>query len=150
MHNLHLHTHINPYPSNVVNIVSSWQYSNIRVYPSRCNVTQFIYIWKLLYMFPVVLPPIIGSAYNCIYSIWYLSQHRYFYLPLSWKSWNRFECAVGGVLSIMSVQNIQSVMFVKTIQSVIFALTIIKISISDLYRCLSAYFSLDFQWCAIE
>jgi hypothetical protein len=47
-------------------------------------------------MFRVVLPPIIRSTYNCIYSIWYLS-HRYCYLPLSWKSWNRFECAVGGV-----------------------------------------------------
>jgi len=35
-------------------------------------------------MFRVVLPPIIRSAYNCIYSIWYLS-HRYCYLPLSWK-----------------------------------------------------------------
>jgi hypothetical protein len=23
--------------------------------------------------------------------------HRYYYLPLSWKSWNWFECAVGGV-----------------------------------------------------
>jgi hypothetical protein len=55
-----------------------------------------VYIWKLLYMFRVVLPPIIRSAYNCIDSIWYLS-HRYCYLPLSWKSWNRFECAVGGV-----------------------------------------------------
>jgi len=44
----------------------------------------------------VVLPTIIRSAYNCIYSIWYLSQ-RYCYLPLSWKSWNRFECAVGGL-----------------------------------------------------
>ena len=44
----------------------------------------------------VVLPPIIRSAYNCIYSIWYLS-HRYCYLPLSWKSWNRVECAVGGL-----------------------------------------------------
>jgi hypothetical protein len=22
---------------------------------------------------------------------------RYWYLPLSWKSWSRFECAVGGV-----------------------------------------------------
>jgi hypothetical protein len=40
-------------------------------------------------MFRVVLPPIIRNAYNCIYSIWYLS-HRYCYLPLSWKSWNRF------------------------------------------------------------
>jgi hypothetical protein len=76
--------------------IVSIPYSNIRVYPSRCNVTQFIYTWKLLYMFRVVLPPIIGRAYNCIYSIWYLS-HRYCYLPLSWKSWNRFECAVGGV-----------------------------------------------------
>ena len=52
-----------------------------------------VYIWKLLYMFRVVLPPIIRSAYNCIYSIWYLSQ-RYCYLPLSWKSRNRSECAV--------------------------------------------------------
>src|SRR5215475_14954331 len=47
-------------------------------------------------MFRMVLPPIIRSAYTCIYSIWYLS-HRYCYLPLSWKSWNRFRCAVGGV-----------------------------------------------------
>jgi hypothetical protein len=39
------------------------------------------FIWKLLYMFRVVLPPIIRSAYNCIYSIWYLL-HRYRYLPL--------------------------------------------------------------------
>jgi hypothetical protein len=54
-------------------------YSNI--YPTRCNVTQFIYIWKLLYMFRVVPPPIIRSAYNCVYSIWYLS-HRYCYLLL--------------------------------------------------------------------
>jgi len=46
-------------------------------------------------MFRVVPPSIIRSAYNCIYSIWYLS-HRYCYLPLSWKSWNWFECAVGG------------------------------------------------------
>jgi len=54
------------------------------------------FIWKVLYMFQVVLPPIIRSAYNCIYSIWYFS-YRYCYLPLSWKSWNWFECAVGGV-----------------------------------------------------
>jgi hypothetical protein len=69
-------------------------YSNI--YPTRCNVTHFIYIWKLLYMFRVVSPPIIRSAYNYVFSIWYLS-HRYCYLPLSKKSWNRSECAVGGV-----------------------------------------------------
>jgi hypothetical protein len=81
------------------NNTSKWQVvfnSNIRVYPTRCNFTQFIYIWKLLYMFRVVLSLIIRSAYNCIYSIWYLSR-RYCYLPLSWKRWNRFECVVGGV-----------------------------------------------------
>ena len=54
------------------------------------------FIWKLFYMFRVVPSPFTRSANNCIYSIWYLS-HRYCYLPLSWKSWNRFECAVGGV-----------------------------------------------------
>ena len=44
------------------------------IYPTRCNVTQFIYeyIRKLLYMFRVVLPPIIRSAYNCVYSIRYV------------------------------------------------------------------------------
>ena len=55
-------------------IVSIFQYIS--------NVTQFIYIWKLLYMFQVVTLPIIRSANNCIYSIWYLSRH-YCYLPLS-------------------------------------------------------------------
>ena len=43
------------------------------------------FIWKLFYMFRVVPPPIIRSANNCMYSIWYLSQ-RYW-----------FECAVGDV-----------------------------------------------------
>ena len=63
---------------------SKYSKNNVKhtnIYPTRCNVTQFIYIWKLLYMFRVVPPPIIRSAYHCIYSIWYLS-HRYCYLPL--------------------------------------------------------------------
>jgi hypothetical protein len=54
------------------------------------------FIWKLLYMFWVVPAPIIRSADNSICSIWCLSR-RYCYLSLSWKSWNRCECAVGGV-----------------------------------------------------
>jgi hypothetical protein len=54
------------------------------------------FIWKLLYMFRVVSSPIISSANDCIYSKWYLS-HRYYYLPLSWKSWEWSECAVGSV-----------------------------------------------------
>jgi len=37
------------------------------IYPTRCNVTQFIYIWNLLYMFRVAPPPIIRSVYKCIY-----------------------------------------------------------------------------------
>jgi hypothetical protein len=53
----------------------------------------FYFIWKLLCMFWVVPPPIIRSTNNCNYIIWYLS-HRYCYLPLSWKSWNWFECAM--------------------------------------------------------
>ena len=50
-------------------IVSIFQY----IYPTRCNVTQFIYIWKQLYMFRVVPLPIIRSALTfmgpCIVSI---------------------------------------------------------------------------------
>jgi hypothetical protein len=55
-------------------------------------------MWKLLYIFLVLIPPIIRSAYNCIYRIWYLS-HLYNYLPLSWGSWNWFECAVHSTLN---------------------------------------------------
>jgi hypothetical protein len=54
------------------------------------------FIWKFFYIFRVVPQPIIRWANNCIYSIWYLS-HCYCYLPLSRNSWNRSECAVGGV-----------------------------------------------------
>jgi len=31
-----------------------------------------------------------------------VSSHRYCYLPLSWKRWNWFECAVGGVAYTVS------------------------------------------------
>jgi hypothetical protein len=71
-------------------IVSIFQYISNKM--QRYTV---YFIWKLLYLFRVVLSPIIRSAYNFIYSIWYLS-HRYCYLPLSWTSWNRFECVLGG------------------------------------------------------
>ena len=56
------------------------------------------FIWKLLYMFRVVPSPNIRDANNCICSIWYLS-HRYCYLPLSWRNWNWFECALFRVVS---------------------------------------------------
>jgi hypothetical protein len=71
----------------------------VRIFQYISNKMQrntVYFIWKLLYMFRVVPPPIIRSAKKCIYSIWYFP-HRYCYLPLSWKRWNWVECAVGGV-----------------------------------------------------
>jgi len=80
-----------------LNVHGSVHPKNILIYISNKMQRYTVYfIWKLLYMFRVVPPPIIRSAYSCIYSIWYLSR-RYCYLPLSWKSWNWFECAAGGV-----------------------------------------------------
>jgi len=61
----------------------------VRIFQYISNKMQsytVYYIRKLLYMFRVVTPPIIRSAYNCIYSIWYLS-HRYSYLPLAASCW---------------------------------------------------------------
>ena len=47
--------------------------ANIFQYISnKMQLHTVYYIWKLLYMFRLILPPIIRSAYNCIYSIWYL------------------------------------------------------------------------------
>jgi len=63
--------------------------------PNKMQRYTVYFIWKLLYMFREVASPIIKSANNCIYSIWYLS-HPYCYLPPSWKSWHWFEGAVGG------------------------------------------------------
>jgi hypothetical protein len=56
--------------------VSIFQYMS-----NKMQLFTVIYIWKLLYMFWLLLPPIIRSAYSCIYSIWYLF-NRYCYLPL--------------------------------------------------------------------
>jgi hypothetical protein len=72
-------------------IVSIFQYMSNKMQ----RYTVYLYLETDLHVF-VVPPQIIRRAYNSIYSVWYLS-HRYCYLPLSWKSWNRFECAVGGV-----------------------------------------------------
>jgi hypothetical protein len=60
-------------------------YSNI--YPTRCNVTQFILSGNCSTCFGWYFHPSSG-AHTTIYSICYLS-HRYCYLPLSWKIWNR-------------------------------------------------------------
>jgi len=52
------------------NMIRAFQYISNKM--QRYTV---YFIWKLLCMFRVVPPPIIRSAYNCIYNIWYLS-HR--------------------------------------------------------------------------
>jgi len=57
----------------------------VRIFQYISNKMQRYTVYfnlELLYLFRVVPPPIIRSAYNCVYSIWYLS-HRYCYLPLS-------------------------------------------------------------------
>ena len=76
----------------------SFQVANIlfKYISNKMQLYTVCFIWKLLYIFRMVPPPIVRSTNNFIYSIWYLS-HRYCYLPLSWKSWNWYECAVGGV-----------------------------------------------------
>jgi hypothetical protein len=42
--------------------------------PTTCDYIQF-HCCQLLYTFRVVTPPIIRSAYNCNYSIWYMSYY---------------------------------------------------------------------------
>jgi hypothetical protein len=59
----------------------------VRIFQYISNKMQcyaVYYIWKLLYLFRVIPPPIVRSTYNCIYNICYLSQH-YCYLPPSWR-----------------------------------------------------------------
>ena len=67
-------TFIGPYTVNILQYISN-----------KMQLHTVYYIWKRLYMFRMVPPPIIRSANNCIYSIWYLS----------YRHWS--ECAVGGV-----------------------------------------------------
>jgi len=60
-----------------------------------------LYFCKLLYMFRVVIAPIIRSTYKCKYSIWHWS-NRLCFLPLSWSSWNcstRAESSRDGLTS---------------------------------------------------
>jgi len=64
-----------------LNVRGSVHRKNILIYIQQDQRYTVYFIWKLLYMFRVVPPPIIKSANNCIYSIWYLSD-RYCYLPL--------------------------------------------------------------------
>ena len=56
--------------SPIFNVHGSAHHKNILIYVQQDATLHSLFIWKLLYMFRVVAPPITGSAYNCIYSIW--------------------------------------------------------------------------------
>jgi len=61
----------------VFNVRGSVHCKNILIYIFNKMQRYTVYfIWKLLYMFQVVPSPILRSANNSIYNIWYLS-HRY-------------------------------------------------------------------------
>ena len=64
-----------------------------KVWPTRCNVTQFFISVNCSTCYGLIPQPSSG-AQHCIYSIGYLS-NRYCYLPLSWKSWNSSTIAAG-------------------------------------------------------
>jgi hypothetical protein len=57
------------------------------IFQHDATIYSLLYFCKLLYMFRVLIPPIIRSIYNCNYSIWHWS-NRLCYLPLSWSSSN--------------------------------------------------------------
>jgi len=66
--------------------------NNIPTYIQQDAMLHSLFHLETALHISVVPPPIIKCANNCIYRIWYLL-HRYCYVPLSWKIWNRFECA---------------------------------------------------------
>ena len=57
---------------------------------------SLLYFCKLIYMFRVVIPPIIRSIYKCNYSIWHWS-NSLCYLLLSWSRWNAVPTAWNAV-----------------------------------------------------
>jgi len=64
-------TPFNIYPVySFLNVHVSLHRNNIVIYIQQDATLHILFFWKLLNMFRVVLPPIIRSANNCIYSIW--------------------------------------------------------------------------------
>jgi len=65
------------------------------IYPTRCNVTQFIlsgncstyFGWHHHLPLSGAQTTVSAASGTCL-------SHGYCYLPLSWKSWNWFECVV--------------------------------------------------------
>ena len=92
-----------------INLVHLYVHGSVHRESISINVQQdatvytLLYFCKLLYMFRVVSPPIIRSAYKCNYSIWHWS-NRICYLPLSWSSSNFSTIAEGSRYGLTSAR----------------------------------------------
>jgi len=67
------------------------------IFPTRCNITQFIYFWKTALH---ILGGISShhQEHTQLYLQYLVLVNRYFYLPLLWESWSWSEFGVGIVL----------------------------------------------------
>ena len=70
------------------------KYIPLVIFPTRCNITQFIYFWKTALHVSGGI-----SAHHQEHIQLYLQYlalvNRYCYLPLLWESWSWSECGVG-------------------------------------------------------
>ena len=114
----------------------------IYIYISNKMYRYTVYfIWKLLYMFRVVPPPIIRSVNNCIYSILYLSD-RYCYPPLQgvnktvnyiFTCFVHFFCAIcaifdAGVFHKNAFSDLRGFVKTCTMNAILYLRTYIKFS----------------------
>jgi len=75
----------------------SRSYLNHLVFPTRCNITQFIYFWKTaLHVSGSISTH--HQEHTQLYLQYLVLVNRYWYLPLLWESWSWSECGVGIVL----------------------------------------------------
>ena len=73
------------------------KYIPFDTFPTRCNITQFIYIWKTaLYVSGGISTH--HQEYTQLYLQYLVLVNRYCYVPLLWESWSWPECGVGIVL----------------------------------------------------
>jgi len=69
------------------------------VRPTRCNVINFIFLETALHVSGGTTTH--HQERKQLYVRHLAFAHRYCYLLLTWKSWNLFECAVGGVRQML-------------------------------------------------
>ena len=68
------------------------KYIPFDIFPTRCNITQFIYFWKTaLHVSGGISTH--HQEHTQLYLQYLLFVNRYCYLPLLWESWSWPECA---------------------------------------------------------